>query len=142
MIRMPDSNSGSQLRLRPGLAVAPVVEVVGVPGNTATVSDPNQVLRVSGPAGQRVHVLIAQGALFTEGLPGGGFDIDPYESNSVLEPGLQSLTAYMAGTSIDIPITLTKTQMEGGWNNILVFFSDTYDFTGRASPPIVLELQN
>lgn len=142
MIRMPGSNSGSQLFLRPGLAAAPTVEVVGVAGNMATVADPNQVLRVSGPAGQRVHVIIVQGALFTQGLPGGGFDIDPFESNSVLEPGLQSLTAYMAGTTIDIPITLTRTQVEGGWNNILVFFSDTYDFTGLAAPPIVLELQN
>lgn len=141
-IRIPGSNSGSQLFLRPGLSPAPSVEVVGHAGNLITVTDPNQVLRVSGPAGQRVHVLIVQGALFTQGLPGGGFDIDPYESNSALEPGLQSITAYMAGNSIDIPITITKTQVEGGWNNILVYFSDRYDFTGMASTPLVLELRN
>jgi hypothetical protein len=138
--RMPGSLSGSELYLRAGLPPQPAVSVVGQPVLPATVSDPNQVVRVSGPAGQRVTVLVIEGGQFTDGLPGGGFDIDPYEANSAL--GAQEFTATMWGGSVDIPITLSRTHVSGGYNMILVVFKDGFGLAGPASPPIVLRLVN
>jgi hypothetical protein len=41
-------------------------------------------LRVTAPPGASVRVVTAGTTLFTDGLPGGGFDIDPDEANTVV----------------------------------------------------------
>ena len=64
-----------------------------------------------------------------------------YEANSALEPGLQEYSAFMVGGFVDIPITLFRTQPEGGLNHIQVVFEDGYGFVGPGSDPLVLELQ-
>ncbi len=140
--RTQNSTSGSQLTLRQGLPVRPTIEIVGVPVLPATVSGSNQVARISGPAGQYVRLLVVQGALFTAGLPGGGFNIEPYDANSALEPGLQEYRVFMPGNSIDIPILLYRTQPEGGLNYITVAFENSYGMPGLVADPVVLELQN
>lgn len=139
--RLPGSDSGAQLVLRQDLPSAPTIELIGAPPPPATVDVAAQTLRVSGEAGQRVRVLLVQGALFTAGLPGGGFDIEPYEANSVLAPGLQEITVYMAGDTIDIPLSLVWTQPEGGLNHILVAFENQQGMTGMVAGPLVYELQ-
>jgi hypothetical protein len=139
---MQSSTSGSQLTLRQGLPDRPTIEILGIPGLPATVADPNQVVRISGPAGQYVRLLVVQGALFTAGLPGGGFNIEPYDANSALEPGLQEYRVFMPGNSIDIPILLHRTQPEGGLNYITAAFENSYGMLGFVAEPAVLELQN
>lgn len=139
--RLPGSDSGAQLVLRPDLPAAPTIELVGAPPPPATVNTAAQTLRISGEPGQRVRVFLVQGALFTAGLPGGGFDIDPYEANSVLAAGMQELTAYMAGDTIDIPLSLVWTQPEGGLNHIVVAFENQYGMLGAIAGPLVYELQ-
>ncbi len=139
---MQSSTSGSQLTLRQGLPDRPTIEVVGIPVLPATVTDPNQIVRISGPAGQYVRLLVVQGALFTAGLPGGGFNIEPYDANSALEPGLQEYRVFMPGNTIDIPILLYRTQPEGGLNYITATFENSYGMLGLVADPVVLELQN
>lgn len=46
------------------------------------------------------------------------------------------------GGTVDIPITLSRTHVSGGYNMILVVFKDGFGLAGPASPPIVLRLVN
>jgi hypothetical protein len=84
-------------------------------------------------------VVVIEGGLFTAGLPGGGYDIDPYEANSaVLITEYRQLVNY-EGTAA-IPIILTRSNDESGLNHILVYFEDYYEYPGPTSDTIILQL--
>jgi hypothetical protein len=95
-------------------------------------------MRVSGPAGASVRLLAVEGALFTAGLPGGGFDLDPFEANSVVAVNELTATIGPAGT-VDIPVTLGNT-VAGGGNNRLVAVIESNGATGPTSGVAVLQL--
>jgi hypothetical protein len=84
-------------------------------------------------------IQVIEGGLFTAGLPNGGYDIDPYEANSAIQVNEFRQQVNYDG-SIDIPITLTKTNPEGGLNHILIYFEDYYGYSGPPTDPIILEL--
>ena len=134
--RVPGSVTASQNNLRtPGLAT-PSITAVGVGAEPAQVANANQVVRVTGPAGADVNVLVFDGAFFEQ--PGGGYDVDPYETNSIV--AVSDVTATIgAGGSVDVPITLTRTQNEAGINQIAAVLVDS-DQTGPQSNTIVLQL--
>jgi hypothetical protein len=116
----------------------PSLAVVGVPSTPATVTQPAQTMRVTGPAGASVRLLAVEGALFTAGLPGGGFDLDPFEANSVV--AVNELTATIGpGGTVDIPVTLGNT-VAGGGNNRLVAVIESNGATGPTSGVAVLQL--
>ncbi len=131
-------HSGALALMRPGLPAQPTIEVVGV-GAPAVVVNPNQVARVSGPVGQPVIVLVVEGGLFTEGLPGGGFDLDPFEANSAITTREYHVTIGPAGF-VDVPILLTRTFPEGGLNHITAVFDNHYGARGGVMEALVLEL--
>jgi hypothetical protein len=79
-----------------------------------------------------------ESALFTAGLPGGGFDIDPFEANSIVAVNEQTATIG-AGGSVDIPVTLAST-VAGGGNNRLVAVVEGAGATGPTSNIAVLQL--
>jgi hypothetical protein len=138
LYRTAGSLGESQVRLDATGRPAPSVAVVGVPSTPATVTQPNQTIRVTGPAGATVRLLAVEGALFTAGVPGGGFDLDPYEANSVVAVG--ELTATIGPTgSGDIPVTLTST-VAGGGNNRMVAVIESAGGTGPTSNIAVLQL--
>jgi hypothetical protein len=97
-----------------------------------------QTIRVTGPAGASVRLLAVEGALFTAGLPGGGFDLDPFEANSLVVVGEHTATIGPAG-SVDIPVTLTST-VAGGGNNRFVAVVESAGATGPTSNIAVLQL--
>jgi Malectin domain/Abnormal spindle-like microcephaly-assoc'd, ASPM-SPD-2-Hydin/Glucose / Sorbosone dehydrogenase len=138
LYRTPGSLGQSQAQLDGVGRPTPSVAVVGIPSTPATVSEPGQTVRVSGPAGASVRLLRVEGALFTAGLPGGGFDLDPYEANSLVAVGEHSATVGPAG-SVDIPITLTST-LTGGGNNRIVAVIEAAGDTGATSNIAVLQL--
>ena len=117
-----------------------VIEIVGVLSVPAVVSNPNQTVRVSGPIGSEVLVLIVEGGLFTDGVPGGGFDLDPFEANSALIKTEHSATITASGF-VDVPIVLTKSDPNAGLNHIIAVPLDPDGSTGPKSTTIVLELQ-
>ena len=137
LFRSPGSLGQSQARLDGVARPAPGVTVVGVP-TPATVSQASQAVRVTAPAGASVRLLVAEGALFTAGVPGGGADLDPYEANSVVAVAETSATIG-AGGSVDVPVTLTST-VGGGGNNRLVAVVDTPGATGPTSAVAVVQL--
>lgn len=132
------NHSGALALLRPGLPALPTIEVVGA-GAPAVVAAPTQVARVTGPVGQPVIVLVAEGGLFTDGLPGGGFDLDPFEANSAITTREYHGTIGPTGM-VDIPILLSRTLPEGGLNHITAVFDNYYGARGAVAESMVLEL--
>ncbi|MGH9227691.1 MAG: choice-of-anchor D domain-containing protein [Acidimicrobiales bacterium] len=138
LYRTPGSLGQSQALLDGVGRPTPSVEVVGVPSTPATVTQPAQTIRVAGPAGASVRLLVAEAALFTAGLPGGGFDLDPFEANSLVAVGEHTATIGPTGT-VDIPVTLTSTVAEGGNNRVLAVV-ESAGGTGPTSNVAVLQL--
>jgi hypothetical protein len=139
LYRTPGSLGESQARLDGTGRPTPSVAVMGVPSTPATVTQTSQTVRVAGPAGGSVRLLVAEGALFTGGLPGGGFDLDPYEANSLVAVREHTATIGSAG-SVDIPITLTSTVTQGG-NHRIVAVVESASGTGPTSNIAVLQLE-
>jgi hypothetical protein len=133
------AHSGTVAFLRPGLPERPEIELPGVSA-PAVVNDPNQTIRVSGPAGRPVIVVVVEGGLFTEGLPSGGFDLDPFEANSAVAVTEYNGVIGPAGT-VDMPVTLSRSLPEGGINVISATFDNHYGVRGLVADPLTLELE-
>jgi len=137
---IPGSVSGSEALVRAGLPGSPLVTIGGIGGNTAVVTDPHQILQVTGDPKCLVHVLIIEGGLFLEGA---GFDIDPFEANSAIgvQAGITAVTN--SDGQADIPISLSHTMgNEGGFNYILLVQENDYRMLGATSSPITLKLED
>ena len=83
LFRTPGSPNFSQSILRSRAPARPGISLVGVT-TPATVGSASQTVRVTGPVGASVALLVAEAALLTAGVPNGGFDLDPYEGNNVI----------------------------------------------------------
>ena len=139
--RQPGSVGGGQALIRDYLPPQPSATAVGVPSVPAVVNEANQLLEVNGRPRTKVHVLIIEGGLFTDGVANGGFDIDPFEVNSALR--YQEVTAVTNSDGFaQIPITLTRSHPDGGRNVILIAHENPFGHIGQNAPPILLELQN
>jgi hypothetical protein len=138
LFRLPGSLGESWLRLDGTGRAAPSLAVLGAGPTPVTVTDPAQTVRVTGPAGASVRLLAVEAALFTEGLPGGGFDLDPYEANSVVAVN-EHAAVIGPGGSVDIPMTLGRSVPPGG-NNRLVAVVESAGGTGPTSAPAVVVL--
>jgi hypothetical protein len=138
LLRSPASTSGSQVTAPPQVALpAPVLAVPGVASVPATVPSAGQTIRVGGPPGASVRLVRIEAALHTSGLPGGGFDVDPFEGNSALVVGEASATLAPTGIA-DIPVTLTRAGPDAGLNYFVAAFADASGHMGPVSAPVVL----
>jgi hypothetical protein len=82
---------------------------------------------------------VVEGGRFTQGLPNGGHDIDPFEANNALVAREYQGVVGPSGT-VDIPITLSRTVPEGGIHHISAAFDNYYGVKGLVAPALVLEL--
>jgi hypothetical protein len=137
LFRAAGSSSVSR-QLAPNVIVgAPSLELLGASTPT-TVSSASQTVRVTGPVNTEVRMVILQAGMFVDGLPNGGFDIDPYEANSVITIG--EVTRVIGSSSfVDIPITLTKTHPDAGIHYIAAAFTDELGGTSDLSNVLVIE---
>lgn len=133
------NHSGAVAVVRSGLPPRPQIALNGVTPPT-NVAATDQTVRVSGPVGQPFIVLVVEGALFTAGLPNGGFDIDPFEANSAIAAREYQGVIGPSGTA-EIPVALSRSLPEGGINLITAVFDDHYGLKGLVAPALVLELQ-
>jgi hypothetical protein len=138
LFRSPGSLGQSQVRLDGTGRPTPSLEVVGVAATPATVGEPAQTVRVMAPAGATVRLLAVDSALFTAGLPDGGFDLDPYEANSIVAVAEHTATVGPAGW-VDVPVTLASTVAAGGNNRFVAVIDD--NGTGPTSNIPVLQLE-
>jgi len=141
MYQIPGSNSGSQTLIRGFLPEAPTVSVVGNPSVPAIVTTPNQRLQINGQPNRIYKVTVIEGGLFIDGVPGGGFDLDPFEANNALAAYEYSVYVNYSGYA-ELPITLTNNHPLGGINLISVAGENSFGHIGKAATPIILQLQN
>lgn len=136
-------HSGAIAHLQPGLPGRPQIMILGIAA-PSVVTQSNQAVRVSGPVGRPVVVMVVEGGLFTEGVPGGGFDLDPFEANTALTVREYHDIIGPAGT-VDIPIVLTHSVQgvagDVGINYITAVFDNHYGTKGLTAEPLALHLQ-
>jgi hypothetical protein len=99
------------------------------------------MLRISGLAGATARLLQVENGLYLAGVPGGGFDIDPFETNKAIKLTEFVVTIGSSGF-VDVPVTLTATEPEAGYNYFVAAIQDAAGRTGNLSQKIILKLQN
>ena len=135
--RSLNSNVGSEVAIKAGGLNAPILEVLGISSTQSTVTNANQTVRIYGPAGAAVTLLVLEAAMFTDN--GSAFDIDAFEANTALDVKEQSVAIGNQGY-VDIPVTLTHSHSDGGLNHLVAVFKDAIGNTSLMSPMLVLQL--
>jgi hypothetical protein len=139
LFRNPDSLGQSEVRLDGARRPRPSLEAVDVPATPATLSDASQTIRINAPPGATVRLLAVEGALFTSALPGGGFDLDPYEANSLVAVTEHAVTIGPTG-SADVRVTLTSTNPSAGNNRFVAAVTHPDTGTSPTSNLVTLQL--
>ncbi|WP_425397843.1 malectin domain-containing carbohydrate-binding protein [Aeoliella sp.] len=123
LFRKAGSDTGGETTAEANTLTTPTLEILGLGSTPTTTTTANQVVRVTGAVGSTVRLLHAEAALHLAGVPGGGYDVDPYESNKVI--GLTEQTIVIGGGGFtDVPITLLNTDDEGGLNHLMAVAVD------------------
>jgi hypothetical protein len=138
--RSPGSDSGSETRLRTDLPPSPQVVVISVPPPPTTVSDAHQITRISGPIWQPGVLLLLEGGLFLEGVPGDGFNVKPYDANSVVAIHEYDVNSGPGGI-VHTNVMLSRSLPQAGLNHFVAAFDNHYDMKGSNSQSFVLELK-
>ncbi len=118
LFRQSGSNTSGVATVEVGAPAAPSLQFLGLPNTPTVVTNGNQIIRVSATPGATVRLLQAEAGLFLAGVPGGGFDVDPFESNNVIGLAEQTLTIGASGF-VDVPVTLLDNGNNGGLNHFL-----------------------
>ncbi|WP_233131755.1 malectin domain-containing carbohydrate-binding protein [Robiginitalea sediminis] len=119
---------------------------IAVDGNALSrvVTDPNQVVTITGVPNSQVSLLRIDGRLYIDpGNPGVGYDIDLFEANEAMAK--QLYTAQLDGSGVaQIPVVLTQTAgasgtPNGGLNHFVAVTTAPTGENSTASNIIVLE---
>lgn len=129
------SIAGGQAVLTEGIPPTPTAMLVDLTTPTET-AVPEQQLQITGRPFMQYHVMRVEGGLF---LDGAGFDIDPFEANSLLLV-TEHTGSLGASGSIQLPITLSKSRAEAGINTIGVWVEDSNGRLSQISPFLTVEL--
>jgi len=136
--RLPGSASESKAIAEAGRPPAPTLSLVGV-ATPSAVTEPNQLVRVTGTPGAEIALLRVEGALFTAGLPGRGFDLDLFEANTAI--GIAETSAQLDGSgSVEVAVSLSRTQPEAGLHHFVAVELDEEGGVGDPSDVVVAEL--
>lgn len=137
LFRIPGSLDGASARVDALTLDAPSIDLLGV-SEPGTVTGAAHTLRVSGTPGQDVRVMVIEGGLFLDGVPGGGHDIDPFEANTALS--VQEYSATIGGAGfVDVAVSLAQTGTDGGISHIAAAYSGAFGVTGRMSEPSIVQ---
>lgn len=117
--RLPNGHLGaSSNKIKEDKPPTPSIQVLGLTDDTVSTIQADQTVRITAPSGTNVSLLIAEGGLFKGGLPGGGYDIEPFENNRIVD--LQQVDTVMPLSGwLDIPVTLTRKNNNSGFNHIV-----------------------
>jgi hypothetical protein len=88
---------------------APSISIIGITTLPTEVTNPSQTVRVNGLPNAEVKLLVLEGGLFVNGVPAGGYDIDAYEANRLLNIAQETTVVLNAEGKADVSILLTKT---------------------------------
>jgi len=133
---IPGDLGGARATVRAGPIATPGIALLGVPSLPATLGATAQTVRLSGPPGGHVRLLRAEGTLETSGLPGNGYDVDPFEAGTVVDVEQITVTLDADGLA-DLPIALTRSGPNAGLNFLAAVVDDPAGRTGLLSPVLV-----
>lgn len=130
LFRTPNSDGNATSIVRTQLPPQPVVTMNGV-DNMSTVFQDEQTVAVNVGVDQvEVRLLQLEAGLFVEDLSGPfagvGYDIDPFEVNSVIVVDEQTATTDTDG-SVSFDVTLTDSDPEAGYNLFAAVVVDDQD---------------
>lgn len=117
---------------------------LSVPGRTSPFTTATQpTVRVVGPAGASVQVWDFHSALHLDDggdfvVPNGGYDLDPYETNTVHAYGFTTVTIGANGF-VDVPMSLGYTQALGGINQVVALMVDSNGNRSSCSQVLTIE---
>lgn len=136
--RIPGSDSGSQALLRQDLPDAPQLSLPGLGPLPTTITFADPAALISGPEWQPVSLLVLEGGMFLEGVPGGGYDVAPYEANSVV-----AIRDYAAQTlhdgRVEVPVSLSRSLPDAGLNYLVAAFDNHFGMRGATSAAAIVE---
>ncbi|NRB49880.1 MAG: putative Ig domain-containing protein [Saprospiraceae bacterium] len=136
-----DSEGDSKSIARNALPDAPTISIDNVTSQSVVVT-PNHTVTVTGPVGGEVLLLQLEAGLFLDGLNGpnapDGYDIDPWEVNSVIV--VTKLTGTISNSfTADFNVTLTDSDDEAGYNIFAAVIVDDDGATSDLSNIIIVE---
>jgi hypothetical protein len=109
--------------------------------SAATVTDADQTVTVSGPAGANVTLVQVEGELELSNVPDyngtPGYEVEEYEANKAENVTYYSATVGSDGT-VEVPVTLTNSTAVGGYNYFVSHVEDDAG-AGMGSNVVVLE---
>jgi len=129
------SSAGGTSVARSELPTAPVLAAIGLSSPATTNVATQNLLLTGGPANGTVSLLQVEGAFFEDG---GDLSQEPFEVNSVISVTRTINISLDANGEATIPVTLTDSDPEGGYNYFLAAAEDGTEF-GLTSNPIILE---
>lgn len=136
--RIPDSDSGSEAKLRDGLPPAPQLMVRGIDTTPATTTSASQTAVLSGTDWQPASLLVLEGGLFLDGVPGGGYNVKPYDANTLIAIKEHEVQTWHGAT--EVPVTLMRSMPQAGINHLTAALDNHFGAKGPASPVVKLEL--
>lgn len=135
----PGSVSNSEVDIRAAMTTAPSITASGSTDALIVTGTTNQVIRVNGEPNTTIRVVHLESGLYVEGLEGGGFDVDPFETNRIIS--VENIDATIgADGHVDIPVALTMTGPQDGTNQFLAFEMSGDDIVGPMSAPLTFIL--
>ncbi|HYV19867.1 MAG TPA: hypothetical protein VFC25_12655 [Verrucomicrobiae bacterium] len=108
-------DGGSRAVLRYGVISSLAIAMLGAPPLPATLPSASQTVRLTGSPGLHARLLRVEGSLETAGLPGNGFDVEPFEADTVVGVEQWAVTLDVSGVA-DIPVNLTRASPDAGLN--------------------------
>ena len=132
------SGGGAEAILRQGLPARPMLSLLNQPTTPTTVNSRQQFIEINGPAHQPVRLFQMEAGLFLDGVPNGGFDIAPYDANSLIWYTSYEATVGANGT-VQVPVNLQRSHADGGLNYFTAVFDNFYGTYGLTSVPLVVE---
>ena len=130
------SQGASKNRFDEDTLAAPSIAFLGGVTSPSNVTDLNYTVRVSGQAGASARLLQLEGGMFLRGNP--GFDVDPFESNSIIKRTEYNAVIGLSGY-VDIPVVLSDNDDEGGLNHFIAVLDGGIK-TSDISNKLILQL--
>ena len=137
--RIPESVSGSEAKLRDGLPPAPLLAIRGIDTTPATTASDSQTALLSGTDWQPASLLVLEGGLFLDGVPGGGYNVKPYDANSLVAIQAHEVQTWHGGPTA-VPVTLMRSMPQAGINHLTAALDNHFGAKGPVSPVVKLEL--
>jgi hypothetical protein len=136
LTRIENSVDGSYGWLRSDKPPKPGISFLGKSSPLKS-GQAQETVRVAGPVGLNVTLLTVESALYLGGVPGGGYHIEPFDSNTAIKitetTGIISADGYA-----DFTITPTKSNSDAGYNLVTAVLSDASNIKGPVSDALTL----